>query len=343
MTMKCWELRAGSDSFAGLQRVERDVPRPMAGQVLVKMEAAALNYRDLMVADGRYFRGPVRQSVIPLSDGAGTVVEVGPNVRGLRVGERVVVGFFQVPSNEPSNAPAKALGAPLDGTLCEYQVFHEQGLVRAPSNLDARQAATLPCAGLTAWNALLGGARPAALGDTVLTLGTGGVSSFVILLGRALGARVLVTSSSEEKLQRAREIGAADGVNYRMNPAWDEAILQLTQGTGADCIVENGGPGTLERSLKCLAHRGKIAIVGVLAGDRAPPSVMPLLMKRGQMHGVYVGEREELQAMVRAVEVNGIEPIIDRVFEFEDAVAAYEYQSRGLHFGKVVISIAQRS
>ncbi len=337
--MKCWELQAGSDSFAGLKPVERDVPRIGAGQVLVKMAAAALNYRDLMIAQARYFRGSVRRSVIPLSDGAGTVVEVGSEVTEFQVGDRVMATFFQVAPDKPSNARLEALGAPLDGTLCEYQVFHERGLVHTPAGLDHRQAATLPCAGVTVWNALLGGGRPVRPGETVLTLGTGGVSSFAIVLGRSLGARVLVTSSSDAKLERARELGAADTVNYRTNPAWDEPVLRLTGGRGVDCIVENGGPGTLERSLKCLAPNGKIAIVGVLSGERDCPSVMPLLMKRGHMHGVYVGEREDLVALARATEVNTIRPVIDRAFSFDEVPAAYEYQNRGHHFGKVVIDI----
>lgn len=338
--MKCWELEAGSDSFAGLKRVEREMPRPAAGQVLVKMAAAALNYRDLMIAQARYFRNPVRRSVIPLSDGAGTVVEVGPEVTEFQVGDRVIATFFQVAPTEPPNAAPKALGAPLDGTLSEYQVFYERGLVRAPAGLEHRHGATLPCAGVTAWNALLGGGRPVRPGETVLTLGTGGVSSFAILLGRTLGARVLVTSSSDEKLERARGLGATHTVNYRTTPAWDEPVLVMTDGRGVDCIVENGGPGTLERSLKCLAQNGKIAIVGVLAGERDCPSVMPLLMKRGHMHGVYVGERQELQDLARAMDINTIRPVIDRVFGFDEVPAAYEYQSRGQHFGKVVIEIS---
>src|SRR5690606_21046474 len=259
-TMKVFEIVQGSTSLDGLRLAERPKPSAGPGQVLVRIRAVSLNYRDLAVVQGKYFGGAVPRNLIPLSDGAGEVEAVGDGVTAFAPGDRVVATFTQ-------GSPPAALGSPLDGTLAEYVVFPESGLLKIPEHLSFEEAATLPCAGVTAWNALMEGkiTRP---GDTVLTLGTGGVSILALQIAKAAGARVIVTSSSDEKLARAKALGADATINYRRTPSWDQEVLALTSGRGADHIVEVGGAGTLPRSLHAVAQRGEIVLIGVLT----PPS-----------------------------------------------------------------------
>jgi NADPH:quinone reductase-like Zn-dependent oxidoreductase len=299
--------------------------------VLVRVRATSLNYRDLAVAAGQYFGGAVGRDTVPLSDGAGEVAVIGAGVTRFTPGDRVAATFFQP-------APPAALGSPLDGMLSERRVLPEGGLVGIPDHLSYEQAACLPCAGVTAWHTLFRAGRPIAAGDTVLVLGTGGVSIAALQLARAAGARVVVTSSSDDKLARALTLGASDVVNYTRTPAWDEAVRRVTSGRGVDCVVEVGGAATLARSMRSLAPGGKIGLIGFLAGPQGDTSPYPLMMTGGSLHGIFVGDRGMFEEMNRAIEVNRITPVVDRVFPIADAVAAYKHHASGAFVGKVVIN-----
>jgi len=330
--MKVFEIAQGSTSIDGLRRAERPMPAPGPGQVLVRMRAASLNYRDLAVLTGNYPGGPVTRDVIPLSDGAGEVEAVGDGVGRFARGDRVVATFTQ-------GSPPAALGSPLDGTLAEYAVFPEDGLLKIPAHLSFEEAATLPCAGVTAWNALMEGktVRP---GDTVLTLGTGGVSIFALQIAKLAGARVVITSSSDEKLERAKRLGADVTVNYRTHPNWAEQVLELTDGRGADHVVEVGGAGTLPQSLQAVARRGEIVLIGVLTPPSGNLNPHPLMPKNATLRGILVGDKAMFEDFCRAIDVNRLRPVIDEVFEFDAAPEAYRRLESASHFGKLVIRIA---
>jgi len=336
-------LAAGSTSFDGLELVERPVPEPGPGQVLIRLQAASLNYRDLLVATGRYFGGPVENDVVPLSDGAGVVEETGANVERFSVGDRVTNTFSQVPPSAGPFADRVPLGSPLDGTLVQYRVFYENGLVPVPETLSLEKAATLPCAGQTAWHALFGAGRPVQPGETVLTLGTGGVSTFALLFAKAAGARVIITSSSNEKLERVRALGADETINYVETPDWHEVVRSVTDGRGVDCVVETGGAGTLERSMESLAPEGKIGLIGVLSHTDENPDPYGLMPRRGHLHGIYVGDIQRplasFKTMNNAIDANRLEPVVDRTFSLDDGLEAYRYQQQADHVGKIVISL----
>ncbi len=304
------------------------------------MRAASLNFRDLMIPLGKYFGGPVPRDLIPLSDGAGEVVAIGSGVTRFKVGDRVAGTFFRnYLEGPPAAVERPTLGSPVDGVLAEFVVFNQQDAVRIPANHSFAEAATLPCAGVTAWNALMISGCPIRAGDTVLVLGTGGVSLHALQLAQAAGARVIATSSTPEKEKRLRALGAATTINYKANQEWSKEVLQATGGAGVDCVVEVGGAGTLRQSMLALAYAGKIAMIGVLsgfAGDTNPHTVM---LKGGNIHGIFVGNRAMFEQLVRAVEVNDIHPVIDRVFRFGETVAAFQYLQSQAHFGKVVIDI----
>ncbi len=326
---------AGIDS---LIRDQADTPRPGRLQVLVRMRAAALNYRDLMVASGRYARGTAPKNLVPLSDGAGEVVEAGPGVTRVKPGDRVAGLFMQSWMGGPIGPEdaASSMGGAIDGVLAEYRLFDEQGLVHLPGHLSFEEGATLPCAGVTAWNALFGG-RPLVAGETVLVLGTGGVSIFALQLARAAGARVIATSSSDDKLARARAIGATDGVNYRTHPEWQAEVLALTDGRGVDLVVEVGGAGTLPRSIEATRIGGQVPLIGVLTGGEINPTAV---MRRSiTLRGIYVGSRQMFEAMNRSLALHRIRPVIDRVFPFDEAREAYRHLQSQTHLGKVVIRI----
>jgi NADPH:quinone reductase-like Zn-dependent oxidoreductase len=338
--MRAYELIAGSNSVDGLRRCERPDPKPLATQILVRVKAASLNYRDLMIARGHYMGGPVTANTIPLSDGAGEIVAVGGAVTRFRVGARVAGTFFRgwIDGAAP-RGPLVALGAPpADGMLAEYALLDEQDAVALPPHLSYEAAATLPCAGVTAWRALfdIGGIVP---GGTVLLIGTGGVSTFALQFARLAGARALIVSSSDAKLERARTLGVDGGINYKTTPEWESQVLKLTGGRGVDCVVEVGGAGTLSRSMASVAVGGRIALIGVLTGPVAVGSPYVLLGKQASVHGVFVGSRGHFERMTSAIELNRLEPIIDRVFEFDDAAAAYRHLESATHFGKVVLRI----
>ncbi len=316
---------------------ESEVPRPGPQQVLIRVHANSLNFRDLRVVQGLY--DPKMQLPrVPLSDGAGEVVETGAGVARFRQGDRVAGIFMQSWLSGPiqDRYSASALGGAVDGMLSEYVVLHEDGLVPIPEHLTYEEAATLPCAAVTAWNALMHQSRIRA-GETVLIQGTGGVSLFALDFARVAGARVIATSSSDEKLDRARGLGAAEGINYRKNAQWSRAVKELTGGKGVDHIVEVGGAGTLEQSLRAVCVGGHINMIGVLAGVSSEIPTALILQKSVQIHGIYVGSRDMFEAMNRAIALHRSKPTIDRVFGFTEIRDALAHMESASHFGKIVI------
>jgi NADPH:quinone reductase-like Zn-dependent oxidoreductase len=339
--MKAFIIKAGSTSFDGLVQVEKPKPSPGHGEILVEMRAASLNFRDLLVPLGRYFGGPVPTDLIPLSDGAGEVVAIGAGVTRFKVGDRVAGTFFRnYVDGPPAAIDRPALGSPVDGVMAEYVVFNQNDAVKIPANLTFLEAATLPCAGVTAWHALMVAGRAIKPGDNVLVLGTGGVSLQALQLAKAAGARVFVTSSDDNKLERARMLGASGLINYKTTPEWHAEVMKLTEGHGADCVIEVGGAGTLKNSMLSLAYAGKVAMIGVLSGFQGDTNPHPIMLKGGNMHGIFVGSRAMFEQMNRAIEANDIHPVVDRVFQFNQLVEAFNYMQGQAHFGKVVIHIA---
>jgi NADPH:quinone reductase-like Zn-dependent oxidoreductase len=327
----------GLDSLA---LAERPDPLPGPRQVLLRIRAVSLNYRDLLVVRGTYYpKQPL--PLIPLSDAVGDVVRVGDGVTRVKVGERVSPIFCQKWLAGPASRTKllSALGGPLDGTLVEQMIVDEDALVSVPDHLSDEEAATLPCAGVTAWSALVeqGGLRP---GDTLLTLGTGGVSIFALQIAKRLGARVIVTSSSDAKLERAKSLGADEIVNYKTTPEWDRRVKDLTGGLGADHVLEVGGGGTLARSVRAVRVAGQISLIGVLSGNTTEVNLAPILMQNIRVQGVIVGSRETFEALNRAVHLHRLRPVVDRVFPFAEARAAFEHMAGQSHFGKLVLRVA---
>jgi len=322
-----------------LELQDTPTPKPGRGQILVRMRAASLNYRDLNVATGRAARGTLPANLVPLSDGAGEVVEIGPDVTRVRPGDRVAGLFMQSwlgGDIEPFHVDSSR-GGSIDGVLAEYVVFEQDGVVKLPPHLSFEEGATLPCAGVTAWNALYAG-RPLKAGDSVLILGTGGVSVFALQFAHAAGARVIATSSSDAKLAKALGLGASDGINYRDHPEWQERVQALTNGRGVDHVVEVGGAGTLPRSVEAARIGGQVHLIGVLTGGEINPT--PILRRNIILRGIYVGSRQMFEAMNAAVALHQIRPVIDRVFDFGEARDAYNHLKGQTHVGKVVIRIA---
>jgi NADPH:quinone reductase-like Zn-dependent oxidoreductase len=336
--MKVFEIK---DSFGidNLVLAERPQPSPGHGQVMVKVRAVSLNYRDLLVVKGFY--NPKRLlPLIPFSDGAGDVVAVGEAVTRVKVGDRVAGIFMQAwLEGELTEAKTKsALGGDIDGMLAECVVLHQDGVVRIPDHLSYEESAALPCAAVTAWHALIeNDLKP---GESVLVLGTGGVSLFALQFARLAGARVIITSRSEEKLARAKELGAADCINYQSVPAWSDRVRELTGGAGVDLVVEVGGAGTLPQSLRAVRVGGRISLIGVLTGTSGEINPLPIVMKKISVRGIFVGSREMFEAMNRAMSLNDLRPVVDRVFFFEEAREALRYMESGGHFGKICIRIA---
>lgn len=326
----------GIDSLAVAQRPD---PRPGHGQVLVRLRAFSLNYRDLLVVRGQY-NPKLRLPFVPLSDGAGEVVEVGPGVTCIKPGDRVAGTFMQGwSSGRLTEAKARtALGGALEGILAEVAVLEEDGVVPIPEHLSVEEAATLPCAALTAWHALMVEDHVKA-GDIVLAQGTGGVSIFALQFAHLMGARVIITSSSDAKLARARELGAHDCINYKTTPNWDDRAREVTGGVGVDHVVEVGGAGTLGRSLRAVRPGGIISLIGVLTGGGGQLNLTPALMKNIRVQGVFVGSREMFENMNRAIALHRLRPVVDRVFDFADARAAFRHLESGAHFGKVCIRV----
>ena len=334
--MKVYEIR---DAFGidALTLSERPEPTPGPGQVFVKTRAFSVNFRDLLVVKGDYSR-KLPLPMTPCSDCAGEVAAVGEGVTRVKVGDRVAGIFMQTwIDGEVTEAKAKsALGGAIGGVLSESVLLHENGLVHFPAHLSFEEAATLPCAGVTAWHALVveGGVKA---GDTVVTLGSGGVSIFALQFARLKGARVIATSGSDQKLQRLLQMGASDGINYMTTPDWDKRVRELT-GAGADHIVEVGGAATLPKSFKAVRMGGRISLIGNVSGH-GEVNPVPLLMKNVRMQGIFVGSREMFESMNQTIEASGMRPVVDRVFPFDQAREAMHYMESGAHFGKICIRV----
>jgi len=329
----------GGISIDQLAIDEVRVADPGPGQVLVAIKAVSLNFRDLAVVTGRYPRNTAQPTII-CSDGAGVVVATGEGVSDFRADDRVVGSFFQSWISGPyaSEYGASALGGAIDGVLTHFRVFDQQGLLRVPEHLSLEEAATLPCAGLTAWNALVSTCHVKA-GDTVLLLGTGGVSIFGLQIAKLHGARVIITSSSEEKLSRAKALGADEIINYKTIPEWDKEVLRLTAGKGADIILEVGGGETFPRSLNSVRASGQIAVIGVLSGVMGTIPVGLIGIQTLSVRGIFVGSVAMFEDMNRAIAANGMRPVVDRVFSFEQTVDALRFMQGAQHFGKIVIRL----
>jgi NADPH:quinone reductase-like Zn-dependent oxidoreductase len=306
--MKAYEIQKfGLD---GLALTDRPQPELKARQVLLRMRAVSLNYRDLMTVKGTY-NPRMRLPQIPLSDGVGEVVAIGEGVTRVKVGDRVANTFF------------------------EYVALDEEGVTQVPEHLTDEEAATLPCAALTSWAALIAYGK-LKTGDTILAMGTGGVSLFALQFAKLSGARVIITSSSDEKLGRAKELGADDGINYKTTPDWEKGVRELTGGRGVDHVVEVGGAGTFAKSLKAVRRGGVISLIGVLAGG-GETNLMPILMNGLRVQGIFVGSREMFEAMNAAIGLHKLLPVVDKIFTFDEAQAAYQMMEAGAHFGKICI------
>ncbi|MES2676244.1 MAG: NAD(P)-dependent alcohol dehydrogenase [Pseudomonadota bacterium] len=336
--MSAYKIRSGA-GISGLQLVDIPTRALMPHEVRVSVHAVSLNYRDLMVADNTY---PVStdQPLVPGSDAAGEVTEVGASVTRFKVGDRVLTVFFPnwIDGAPGSEKTAGALGAGDDGVLAEELIAHEQALVKIPAQLDYIAASTITCAGLTAWNTLFCAAalKP---GATVLLLGTGGVSIWALQLAKAAGLRSIITSSSDEKLARARELGAFATINYRTTPDWQDEVLRLTEGRGVDLVLEVGGTDTLARSVNSTRIGGSVAIIGGVSGFGGEFQPFALIGSSRKLLGIFVGNRAQLEELVQFVEFAGISPIVDKIFPFDQAQAAYQHLKSGKHFGKVVIKV----
>lgn len=327
-----------SPSIDNLRMIEQPMPKPRRQEILIRVGATALNYRDLEIASGNYHTA-FSLPLIPLSDAVGEVVEVGDNVTRFKVGDRVCSTFWQrwVGGSFRMAEPNYQRGGPFDGLLAEYALLDEQAAVFAPKNLTDLEAATLPCSAVTAWHALVTeGAIKA--GETVLVQGTGGVSLFALQFARASGAKVIVTSSSDRKLELAQALGAWAGVNYRRNPEWGDAVRELTDGWGADHIIDVGGPQSFMQSLKACAKRGQINVIGYLGGREGSVNPLEIFARQVQVRGIPVGSRESFEAMNRAIEANDLRPVIDRIFSWTDVAEALRYLQLGSHFGKVSLT-----
>jgi len=334
--MRAYQLT--NPGLESLTLVELPMPEPGPGQVLVRMRASSLNYRDLLVATNRYGRGLPPYPLIPLSDGAGEIISVGDGVQRLKVGDRVIGNFFQQWFDGPFDKAkgASALGGAIDGVLAEFVLFNEAAAVRIPESLSFEEASTLPCAGLTAWVALVtaGELKPS---DTVLVMGTGGVSIFGLQIAKQLGAHVIITSSDDEKLARARQLGADEFVNYKKSPDWDESVLELTSGRGVDQVLEVGGSETLPLSLRATRVGGHIALIGLLTGSFPNVDAAKQNDRRARISSIYVGSAHQLSNLCEFIGLGHWRPVVDRVFSFEAVAEAYGYLEAQKHFGKIVV------
>jgi len=333
--LKVFEIQEfGIDKLA---LVDRPQPTPGPGQALVRMLAASLNYRDYMMVLGAY-NPRLKRPLVPLSDGVGIVEEVGSGVTRLKKGDRVAAAFFPKwiegpPSKEKITT---ALGGSVDGMAAEYAVFSEDALVQAPASLTDEQVAALPCAAVTAWHALFGHAGNVP-GDTILLQGTGGVSIFALQFAKLAGFRTIITSSSDDKLALARQLGADETINYKTTPAWDEAARKLTGGLGVDHIIEVGGSNTLALSMKALRIHGAISVIGVLSGADAAIAPTSLLVLSARVQGIFVGSRSMFEQMNKAIELHKVKPVVDKTFAFAELKQALLYMESQQHFGKICL------
>lgn len=355
--MKSYHLMHKGAGLAGLTVKEHDIPVPGPNAVLMRVRASAFNYRELLIMRGTYPLA-IKPDGIQLCDGAGEIVATGPGVTRAKIGDRVAVntivkwidGHFggwdptaHIPEwiDGPSGGFhfASQIGGTLDGLLTEYALLNEETILHIPDHLSFEEAATLPTAALTAWNALVGGSRPLQAGETVLTRGSGGVALFALQLAKLFGARVIMTTSSDEKAERLKALGADDVVtNYQTTPSWHEEVRKLMGERGVDHVVETTSPGTFEQSMKTLAPDGQITLVGWLPSDVAKIDYATIGMNLATLRGIYAGSRAHFSAMNRAIAQGRLRPVVDRVFPFEDAKAAYRYYEEAQPFGKIVIS-----
>jgi NADPH:quinone reductase-like Zn-dependent oxidoreductase len=338
--MKSYHVNIGA-GLDGMVMKEHDMLVPGPREVLVRVRACSLSFRELMILFLGFYPLPVRPDVIPVSDGAGEVVAVGLGVTRVKVGDRVAGTVFPYWLDGPyTRDTAAQLGGSHDGMLTEYALLPEEGVVPIPEHLSFEESAALPCAAVTAWNALTGG-LPLLAGDTVLTLGSGGVSLFALQFAKCFGTRVIATTSSEKKAERLKMLGADAVVNYRTTPDWSVAVRELTGGRGVDHVIEVGGPSTIVQSIKATRVLGEVALVGLVTDPKASPDTgVHRATTAGlvTLRSIAVGSRAQFLAMNRAIAVNGLKPIIDRVFPFEEAKAAYQYYQEAQPFGKVIIS-----
>ncbi len=338
--MKAYEIKEfGIDKLA---LTERETPEPGPHDVLVRLRAASLNYRDLMVVKGTY-NPRMKLPAIPFSDGAGEVVGVGSSVTKWKAGDRVMPIFaqrwFDGETDEDKRRTSLGAGAQWDGVLREYGIFNEESVLEVPEHLSFEEAATLPCSAVTAWNALVVSGKIKA-GDTVLTLGTGGVSIFALQIAKLFGARVISTSSSDAKIEKLAELGADSTVNYREREDWDRAVIEITGKPGVDHVVEVGGAGTLARSLNAVRLGGHVALIGALTGP-AGFDPITVFMKAVRLQGIFVGSRSMFADLLKAIDANKLMPVVDRVFDFDEVREALKYMESGAHFGKIVVRIGQ--
>jgi NADPH:quinone reductase-like Zn-dependent oxidoreductase len=333
--MKAYEIN--EFGIENLTSVEREKPQPKETEVLVKFHAASLNYRDLMMVKG-FYNPKLKTPLVPFSDGAGEIVAVGEKVTKWKVGDKVCPIFMQgwIDGAIDYRKARTALGGDADGCLREFGAFDENGLVRFPDHLTYEEAATLPCAAVTAYNALFcsGSLKP---DDSVLLQGTGGVSIFALQFASTLGCRIIITSSSDEKLQRAKDLGADDLINYKTTKDWDKAVLDLTEKRGVDHVVEVGGAGTMQKSVNAVKMGGDVSVIGVLAG-KGEFNPASLLMKSVKLQGIYVGSRQMFEDMNRLFcKYTYLKPVIDKTYAFDEVREALKFMESGSHFGKIVV------
>ncbi len=338
--MKSWVI-SKHHALEGLSLVDQRTPEPSAGEVLVRVRAVSLNYRDILTIENQR-PGNLPPPLVPCSDGAGEVIATGAGVTRWKPGDRVAGAFFRdwISGRFDLKYHSGAAGGSMHGWLRENVSYPEHSLVSVPEGYSFEEAATLPCAAVTAWQSLFtrGGLQP---GNTVLVLGTGGVSIFALQLAHAAGARVIVTSSSDEKLVRARSLGAWATVNYKATPDWDKEVWRITEKRGVDHVIEVGGPGTLGKSLNAVAAGGQIALMGVLTGFGAPDAgLFPLTARNARLDGIYVGSRADFEALNAFLTQHHIRPIIDRTFPFDQAREAFDHMKSAGHFGKIVITLS---
>jgi NADPH:quinone reductase-like Zn-dependent oxidoreductase len=326
-----------ADGIDAIEQIETEIPTPKDDEILVKMKSCSLNYRDMLITMGGYVRNDIRP-VVPLSDGAGEVVKVGANVSNFQLGDRVIGNFFQSweTGKIDDDGLNSALGGSIDGVLSDYFILKANCSVKIPDYLSYSEAATLPCAATTAWHALVSIGDIKA-GDTILLLGTGGVSIFGLQLAKAKGATTIITSSSDEKLARAKALGADHVINYNTHPNWEEKVLEITDGKGVDNVLEVGGAGTFEKSSACVKPNGTVSVIGILTGLESPSMSLMTIFNLLRVQGIYVGSTEMLQQLTTAMEDHQIHPKIDKTFLFSQAKEAYQWMAQAKHFGKVVI------
>ncbi|KAA2242727.1 NAD(P)-dependent alcohol dehydrogenase [Chitinophaga agrisoli] len=336
--MKTWEIQGFG--LENLNQATRPIPQPGTGQLLVKVSAVSLNFRDKAIIDGIYLPHLMKMPIVPVSDFAGTVVAIGNGITKFKEGDRVMSTMFPTWTTgmrHPSDVSLYALGGAVDGGLAEYALLSETGVVRSPDSLSDSEAATLPIAALTAWSALIEHGQLKS-GQTVVTQGTGGVALFAAQLAIAMGARVISLTGSQEKQALLKQLGASDIVNYNLSPEWQEKVLELTGGNGADNIIDIVGGGNLNRSVQAVANGGQVSVIGFLGGTTASLDLLPVIFKAAQVRGVLVGSTAAFERLVKFIADNQIKPVIEKTYSFDEAVQAYRHLEKGA-VGKVVIKI----